>query len=729
MKKIFSGILIIVSLIRIDFILAEDGKISGFIFDKSTNQPIPNANIILSNSAKGAASQAGGYFFINNIPWGKYDVAVKVIGYESQTESSVPIGENTKLNFYLTPQPIQFDPIIVSASLSEHRQSQISVSTEILTSAKLQKQTGSTAGEALESVGGLYIKNYDGFAGVLSPSIRGSNTNQVVVLLDDMRLNTAQGGGVDLNSFPTAALERIEVVRGGHSTIVGSDALGGAIQLVSKEAITPKGFSYGLNTTVASFGSRMVNVFGSHKIGLLSYFVNYNMTQSDGDFTYKTPGTGEKKIRENNDYKGNNLFLKTKLDLNANNRIQLIYHDLHGEKGAAGSVNINSWSGESMLTPNARSKYDRRLLSLQSTNQVFDRLRFEELFYYQTYDFNYKDPDGWAPTDDLHENKTLGLNLRGFYHFNSALSLAAGAELRKDQLKSTKFVVEDRDIQSFFAQAEINHNIHLFTLGTKWTWVPAVRWDNYSDMNSFTSPKLGLIIGTGENTNFALRGNIGQSFRAPAFDDLYWPDEGWGKGNPNLDPEISTNMDVGFVLSQKSSLFIQGEMSYFNNDVENLIAWGPEASGIWTPLNIGKARIQGVETGIKFNQPEDLFSLNIFHTWMKATDETPKSLKKGKRLIYRPDSKLDIAGGIKIGQLNLNLNYRIVSKRYTSTDNEQTLPNYQLLNGNIGYRLMLAGFSVDTKLDVLNILDKSVYLNDGFPMPGREVRFTMGLNY
>ncbi len=729
MKKIFFGILIIVSLIRFDIALAENGKISGFIFNKSTNQPIPNANIILSNSTTGAASQAGGYFFINNIPRDSYDVTVKVIGYESQTEAGVSIGENTKLNFYLTPQPIQFDPIIVSASLTEHRQSQISVSTEILTSATLGKQTGSTAGEVLESVGGLYIKNYDGFAGVLSPSIRGSHTNQVVVLLDDMRLNTAQGGGVDLNSFPAAALEKIEVVRGGHSAIVGSDALGGAIQLISKESVTPRGFTYGLNTTLGSFGSRMVNIFGSHKIGILSYFANYNITQSDGDFAYKTPDTAQDATRENNDYKGNNLFLKTKLDLNQNHRIQLIYHDMHAEKGAAGSVNINSWSGEPMLTPNARSKYDRRLLSLQSMNQVTDRLRFEELFYYQTYDFNYKDPDVWSPTDDLHENKTLGFSLKGFYHFNSALSLAAGAELRKDQLKSTKFVVEDRDIQSLFGQAEINHDLSLFNLGTQWTWVPAVRWDNYSDMNSFTSPKLGLIIATGENINFALRGNVGQSFRAPAFDDLYWPDEGWGKGNPNLDPEISTNMDVGIVLSQKSSHFIQGEMSYFNNDVENLIAWGPEESGIWTPLNIGNAKIQGLETGIKFNQTEDRFSLSIFHTWMKATDETPNSLTEGKRLIYRPDSKLDIAGGIKIGQLNLNLNYRVVSKRYTSTDNAQTLPNYHLFNGNVGYGLKIAGFSIKTKLDVLNILDKSVYLNDGFPMPGREVRFTMGLSY
>lgn len=727
MKKYF--IILLALLINFEIVFAANGKIAGFIYDKTTLEPIPNANIIIAGTKTGTASQSGGYYFIKNIPQGNYDISVKVIGYETKTVSNIAVGENKQLNFYLVPKAIQFDPIIVSASLSEHRQSQISVSSEVLTLAKLQQQTGNTAGEALESIGGIYIKNYDGFAGVLSPSIRGSNTDQVVILLDDMRLNTAQGGGVDLNSFPTAMLEKIEVVRGGHSAIVGSDALGGAIQLISRESIKPNGFSYGLNTTVGSFGTKNVNIFGAHKIGLLSYFLSYNQTQSDGDFKYKMLDTGNEATRENNDYKGNNLFFKSKLDLGAKNRIQLIYHNLHAEKGAAGSVNVNSWTGEQMLTPNARSKTDRKLLSLQSKNQLSDRIRIDEQIYYQTYDFNYKDPDGWAPTDDLHENESYGLNLRGHLFFYSFFNLVAGAEFRKDKLKSTKFEAKDRAIQSLFAQTEINHTTSLLGLKTRWTWIPALRWDNYTDANSFTSPKLGVLIGTGETTSFALRGNVGKSFRAPTFNDLYWPNEGWGKGNPDLDPETSTNMDVGLVASRKNTNFIQAEISYFNNDVNSLIAWGPDDNGIWMPLNIGDARIRGIETGARFSLPQDLFYVNVFYTWMKATDETANSLTEGKRLIYRPDNKLDIKTGIKIKGISLNINYRIVSKRYTSTDNSQELPNYQLLNGNIGYTLSILGFDVETKFQALNILDKSVYLNDGFPMPGREIRFTLGLDY
>jgi len=728
MKKFFL-MLAIFYFFSISSNFAQNGKISGFVFDKSTHQPIPDANVFLSRLRLGAASEAGGHFFINKIPPGKYEVTAKVIGYQTQSVTNIEVGENTTINFYLSPEPIQFDPIVVSASLSEHRQSQISVSTEVLTLAKLNEQTGNTAGEVLESVAGLYIKNYDGFAGVLSPSIRGANTDQVVILLDDMRLNTAQGGGVDLNSFPTAALEKIEVVRGGHSAIVGSDALGGAIHLISKESISEHGFSYGLHTTIGSFGTKIYNFFGSHKIGALTYFVNFNASESDGNFSYKTVDNNKTYQRENNDYKGNNLFFKSKFDFNANNRIQLIYHDLSAQKGAAGSVNTNSWTGAPMLTPLARSNYDRRLLSLSSTNQLADRFRIEEQLYFQSYDFHYTDPGSWTPSDDRHQNRAMSLNLKGSFHVNSAVNLVSGMELRQDRLKSTKFIVKDRNVQSLFAQAEINQAIQLFKAPINWTWIPACRWDNYSDVEAFFSPKFGMLVTAGEQVSFSLRGNVGQSYRTPTFDDLYWPDEGWGRGNPTLSPEISTDTDLGFIVSKKTNHLLQAEMSFFENDIKNLIAWGPNEAEVWMPQNIGKAQIRGLETCIKFSICQDRFYANFFHTYMRATDETDQAANQGKRLIYRPDSKFDLIWGMKLKHLSTSINYRRVSKRFTTIDNLKSLPAYQLLNSSISYFVSVYNFNMETKFQLLNIFDESIYLNDGFPMPGREFRFSLGFNY
>jgi len=730
MKNYLKSFAILLLLVfSIQFVYAATGKISGYVFDKTTNQPIPDANVIIENTNLGAASRDGGFYFIENIPQGKYDIVVKVIGYEMETKKDVMIAENTVVNFSLTPTAIEFDPIIVTATLSDHRLSQVSVASEVLTQPRLRERVGSSVGEAMVSVGGICFNSYDGIAGTHVPSIRGSNTDQVVVLLDGLRLNTAQGGGVDLNLIPVSVIEKIEVVRGGHSTLMGSDAIGGTIQLFSRESIGLKGFSYGINTTIGSFGTKTLNLSGSHKIGVLSYFINYNQTQTDGDFTYKTPDKTEKQTRENNDYKGNNLFVKTNLDLSPNNKINILFHNLTAKKGIAGSVNISPWTGQPLLTPNARAEMTRRLFSVKSENQLSNRFRLEGQSYYQTYDYHYTDRDAWVATDDKHENSAIGLNLQAQVYVSSHLNLIGGGEFRQDRLKSTRFKVDDRHSQSLYVQSEINFPFQLFGIKTKWTSVPAIRWDNFSDVAAQTSPKFGLLVTTGDEISLGFRGNIGKSFRVPTFDDLYWPDEGWAKGNPNLKSETSTNFDFGLFLNKKSLLFLQGEINCFHNNVEDLIQWGADNAGIWMPMNIGKVKIMGIETGFNFRLPGNVAFLEVFQTWMKATDETPNSQSKGKSLIYRPDSKLDVLLGSNWGQFAVNLNYRVVSKRYTSADNLTSLSDYNLLNGNIGYSISIAGFVVDAKLQILNILNKSIYIYDGYPFPSRELRFSLGINY
>ena len=130
---------------------------------------------------------------------------------------------------------------------------------------------------------------------------------------------------------------------------------------------------------------------------------------------------------------------------------------------------------------------------------------------------------------------------------------------------------------------------------------------------------------------------------------------------------------------------IQVEISFFRNDIENLIEWQQGHDFWWKPQNVGKAKIAGLESGVKINLPNNMAYLNIFYTKMRATDETPGSATKGNRLIYRPDNKLDISTGLKLFGIKLNLNYRIVSKSFVTSDNSKQLPKYELLNGNLGY--------------------------------------------
>ncbi len=187
----------------------ELGSLSGIIYDSATGQAIPDANIIVLGTNYGTASQNEGYYIILPLPKQEYDIRVKVIGYKTVTSIRVRVDENTRLDFALIPSVIQYNPVIVSATKTNHLLSQVTVSAEILDLVQIRKSNGNTVGEIIESTGSVFMKNYGSIAGLQMPSIRGSNSDQVLVVMDGQKINSAMGGGVDMNNFPVEVLEKI----------------------------------------------------------------------------------------------------------------------------------------------------------------------------------------------------------------------------------------------------------------------------------------------------------------------------------------------------------------------------------------------------------------------------------------------------------------------------------------------------------------------------------------
>lgn len=726
-KNLKLCIALIVFVVFSNTVFAGQYSITGIVTNQSTGQPIPDANINIIDTESGTVSRDGGFFSLDYLEEGNYKVQVSVIGYQKAVES-ISLDSNSALNFKLTPKAIEYDPVIVTATLSDHSQSNVTTSSEVLTKHRMQELNGNTAGEMVESIGSVYIKSADGLAGVSSPSIRGSKPEQVVLMIDGIRLNSAQGTPISLNTIPLAAIERIEVVKGGHSAVLGSDAVGGAINLISTSAINPRGLNYGVNTTIGSYGTQIHTVHGAQKIGIVNLFASYSRTKSDGDFKFESPVSGRLEERVNNDVELSSLFVKGNVQINSKNSIHVIFHQLSSENGVAGSVNANPWTGVSMTSPNARMEDDRNVLKIESRNQITNKLYVKSQVGYHMFDRTYENPDAWPPKF-THQNEAISANVHASYAQKDNLKLTGGINYQKDDLTTTSyFNVDTRNMSSVFGQLEFKHAFGI----TNWTWIPAVRYDDYSDVCSNTSPKVGVMVSA---KNLTLKANVGQSYRVPTFDDLYWPDEsygeGWGGagGNPDLKPETGTTYDFGFIYNVMKSGLLQIQMYYFNNTIEDLIEWAQGNDLWWRPTNIGKAKIAGVETGVKFRAPSEKLYANVYYTKMKATNETDGSLNKGQRLIYRPDDKWDFMVGTKLGPMSANLNYRVVSKSYINADNSSSLDGYSLVNANIGTTLKITSIMLNLRLQVLNLTDELVFLNDGYPLPGREYRFTVGVDY
>ena len=201
------------------------------------------------------------------------------------------------------------------------------------------------------------------------------------------------------------------------------------------------------------------------------------------------------------------------------------------------------------------------------------------------------------------------------------------------------------------------------------------------------------------------------------------------KGNPDLLPEISSNYDIGLLIRRIKASNFQIESVYFQNDFTDLIIWESGSDWIWSPRNVGKAKVTGFENSLFYQLPNNLFQFRITHTRMKAVDNSTQSTNSGKRLIYRPDNKLDLFLGFQLKSMSTNIYYSIVGRRFTNEDNSKELPGYRTVNGNIGTTFSFDTITVNAKIQGFNLLNKSIYILDSYPIPGREFRFSLGICY
>ena len=144
-----------------------------------------------------------------------------------------------------------------------------------------------TTEELLSRTPGVSIRRFGGLGQFSTLSIRGSSSEQVLVLVDGVRLNTGEGGSVDFSTIPLDMIERIEVIRGGGTTLYGSDAIGGVVNIVTRKAADKAEARATL--TYGSYDTIKGSVTGSGSLGNFSGLLSLTHMQSDGDFAYETP--------------------------------------------------------------------------------------------------------------------------------------------------------------------------------------------------------------------------------------------------------------------------------------------------------------------------------------------------------------------------------------------------------------------------------------------------------
>ena len=599
----------------------------------------------------------------------------------------------------------------LAAQESEEKKSTSEV---VLTEQDFVKNNCESVGDALQTITGVYVNS----TGEIS--LRDVSSSKVVVILDGQRLNTAQGGGVNVSDMPITNIKKIELLRGGRSAQYGADAVGGVIRITTKSQSNELGgrsVGLGVKTTFGSYNRQIYNISNSINYNKISSFLSYQRDLWDGDFIY-TDYYGNEKNLVNNHQSSFNIFYKLSYAIDKKQQLNASTNYYKADNGTPGMIDN--------LTPEAVLKFDNKSYNISyDNNRIFKDFSMKTQAYYLDYETKFNNPENPNIPPSDHDNYALGFELSQAGTVYKGITAIYGYSFRNDRIHSTE--VGDKERNTHSGHGSLTYRKELSGFINNVETALAVRYDSPSDFENALSPRFSFSANHSGELTVALLAHITKSYKAPSFNDLYWPKDAFAIGNPDLVPEKGDNYDVGITTSY-SGLSLSA--NYFTNDVSNLILWqqDPSVNNLWTPKNLSKTSTKGVESSATIALFEEMIRINAEYTFMKALDKGPDPNKNNNYIIYRPKNKFDLTGTFKYKSVEWNVIYHYTGLRYTNATNTKWLPSFYTIDTNFTYRFKLMNVSWNSTFELSNILDESYMRVLGTAEPGRMYKISIGVN-
>jgi outer membrane cobalamin receptor len=433
--------------------------------------------------------------------------------------------------------------------------------------------------DALRGRAGVQLRSDGGFGRRISLSFRGTDNQQALVLVDDIPLNSALGGGFDLSLLDVAGFSRMEVYRGS-SALFGGAALGGVVRLVPSgaPAALPSGAARLLTGAFGTFqlsGASSVPWQSGHATAA------WTLRQSSGDFVFLDTNGAERQ-RQNNDSRGLSLHLTANQRLTEAWTLDFI---------ALGHLEARGIPGvEQFPTPGARQDTRFSLLSIKASGELHrTALRLQAWHRLQSVNFSDPSPAFPPPIRNEQLGQAVGTSTQAQWLFGAhALTARFEASHEWANLEQTR-ARSSRSRQ----QAAVVAHYEVWLLHDLLTLHAAARAEGITDIGAVLLPELGLVLRPG--AGFTLRARGARSFRLPSFEELYF-DSGAIRGNPNLNPEDAWGADIGVAWEVP---WLSAEVSAFWQEIDNLILFLPKTALLIEATDSKAARSRGVEVEVK----------------------------------------------------------------------------------------------------------------------------------
>lgn len=584
-----------------------------------------------------------------------------------------------------------------------------------LNSGKIEKINGRNAGDILQTVPGIFMKNYGSGASLQTISMNGLNAEHTVVLLNGAKLNSIQNSQVDLSLIPRENIKSIEVLSNGFSSVYGSDAIGGVVNIITDDLLISNKMNLKFNTSYGSFDTRNISFNISSRIAnfLLDFIISDE--KSDNDFRYYFDnGAGkELKTRVNSKYSLNNYALSGLYTVNSNLSFKFYTQYIDSDKDLPGM--------ETGYPPLLSYQKDRNWNNIFNINYTGKSFSLSNETNYQNNLMNYE----LIPYSNSYYKNLLVSNLTRFNIDYLKHTLVFGTEAKYGTVESNELENNaDRNQYSVFNSTTLNFDkIKLF---------PSVRYDRITDIDEdVVTYKIGINYKPFEKYNLHLRGNYSNNFSAPAFNALYWKTG----GNRDLKPEKSKNAEIGFIASGIIPFDYILNFTYLNINTDNRIIWLPGNNYIWSPVNILESEsdifISSLRLKFSLFRDSDLYAgLSYTHNnSVKKSSDYENDPSKGKQIVYIPSEQVKSNLEFRYKSFGINLFYSYLGKRFSDAENLSAISPSSVVDGNVYYEFKISNFKSRLKLELNNISNTDYQYIPGYPMPLRNFLMSINIDY
>lgn len=599
----------------------------------------------------------------------------------------------------LQASPLTLQQQVVTSTRTEQAASASIAALTVIDRQQIERSQAQSVPELLQRVPGISLVNNGGPGKSTALYMRGSNSNHVLVLIDGIKVGSVTSGGAALQDLPVELIERIEVVRGPRSSLYGSEAIGGVIQIFTRKGDgqgTKPFFSAGYGTHDSYQGS--VGVSGGAGNGWYSLATS----SADGDgLNVKTADTSGYED-DSDGYRNLSGSLRAGYHFDSGLELDgsLLQSRAHSDFDSVSSKRTsgfaaNADSEQKVVGGRARfSPLQPWRVTLQAGRSEDKSDNFQDQAFYSRFDSR-RDSLTWQNDLSLADGHNLTL----------------GADWQRDEVNgSTAYALDSRDNQGLFIQYLAQLGRHDLQL--------SLRSDDDEQFGEHSTGSLGW--GYVLTDTLRLTASYGAAYKAPTFNQLYYP----GFGNPDLQPEESQSLELGLAGEHAWGHWA---VNAYRSEIDNLIATVTRTvngSSQSVAEGVDQARIRGVELQVGSELLGWQWQAN--YSLMDAQNRSKRSVGDttyyGKELNRRPGQLFNLDLDRAFGDVSVGASLHAQDSTYDDLANQDELAGFATLDLRGEYRL-----NREWRLQsrVANLFDADYQTVDGYNQPGQAVYFSV----